>query len=169
MDEIKNIDAVTLAFLLEIPKQDANDKIIAYKERSAGNHSLDFNTQYNDAGEGSGVLIQDPKNPEKMIKKYSKNESADVEGLEKYLNLPISFAIKNIRERSLKAKTTSDRILNYPATKLVVNKKTRKLPSSVTVPKYLQSLLTREDCLRIIDLWTAQYPAYIKQGGTFSL
>lgn len=154
------ISAGALSFLLEISKKDANNKIIAFKERKLGNNA--------DMLEES-IMVPDPKDPEKKICKYSKNESADIEELEGYLNLPISFAIKNIRDKSIRSKSTFDRIVSYPSSKIVPNKKTGKLPLSVSMPDYYKELLTPEDLNTIIDLWKSNYPAFVRQGGVFTL
>lgn len=148
---METIDAEILAFILDIEKAIANKKIVAYLERRVGNSDYMINVVI-----GSGKKIADME-IQSGVRLYGENESCDIEGLSKYQNLDLEFAIKNIRETFLTSPTTRGWILNYPSTKLKVNKVTRKMPKRVSIPKPLRSLLTETDKQTIIKIWEDKY------------
>lgn len=134
------IDAETLAFLMEIDKDTANKKIVAYLERREGNRN-DFIP---------ASIIGDKA-------KYSDNQSCDIEGLSKYLNIDLTFAIENIQRTYISSPATRGYILNFPAKKLMPNKITRKWPRKVSLPKVLGKILSMEDQMAIVKMWEDKY------------
>lgn len=147
---MKEISAEVLGFLLGIEKEEANKKIVAYLERKKGNDDY-------------AISVHIRKKPEKYQEGdedkviYGASLSADVEGLQKYLNVDLEFAISNIRNTYLTSPTTRGYIMNYPAKKLIPNKKTRKMPRKVGIPKVLRSLLTIEDQHKIVQMWEDKF------------
>jgi len=139
------INAEILAYILDIKKEDANKKIVCYKERLAGNDELELDPN----------LIG-----KKADKKYTDNESCDVPGLSKYLNMDLAFAMKNIHDTFMTSPTTKGFILNYPSSKLKPNAKTGRMPGKISIPKVLRQLLSQEDKELIVRLWQDKYKTY---------
>src|SRR5258705_48463 len=69
----------------------------------------------------------------------------DIELISEDLNIDFTAIIKDIRDNYLKKKVTREWILDYPKSKLILNKKTRLYPKTIMLPKSVSQFLTLED------------------------
>ncbi len=96
INNMEKIDAKTLAFVLETTVKEANKMIIRCLERDKGNDKTDLN----------GYALD-----------YSKNESAQIDVIERVFNIPIKAAIDNIKKNYVRSPITRTHILEYPGKK----------------------------------------------------
>ncbi len=110
-------------------------------------------------------LIYACKNPKKRdaeiklraTKDDLKSQSIEVKNIEKYMNIDLVFAIKNIQEKYLLTQATKDFIRDYPQTKI---DKSDKIPNSISIPSGLSELLTEKQKSEIIKMWESHYSRY---------
>jgi hypothetical protein len=133
---MKKINAPQLAFLLGIPKVDANKKIFI---ALGGDKEKDFDRK--------------------------ETYSMDIKNLSKNLGVDLEFYIKDINKNFLKNQATGSFILSYPAKKLKPSKKTGLLPKSVAIPTILKSFFSNETIEEIKKKWYEKYAFEVKEHG----
>lgn len=133
-----NLSPQKLSVLLDIKKKDARLKIIYALEKLKGNTN--------------------PSNANAAD--YDKDPIIDMDAMSKHMGIDLSIYVNDIRDNYFKRSQSRGWILNYPETKMVMNKD-RKYPKSISIPSWLKCFLTRETQLEIIKAWEEKYAKYV--------
>jgi hypothetical protein len=125
----KKLNSSQLAFLLSIPRKEAQKKL-----------------------ERAYIKIE-----KKVIHQDNPIYSVAVETIEKGLNLRLKEALQDIHDNYCTRHATRAWLLNYPSEKLNKSIKTNKPLRKVSLPYTLKSLMSSESITEVKTLWDKYY------------
>jgi hypothetical protein len=151
---MENISARQLAFLLKIPVDDANRKIITILLKQGVKRDKLFKKE-SDGGRVFEVPIS--------------GQSINIDSFTKESGIDIRLAIESIKKDYLNNTATRAYIMDLPEKKLIPGKG-GLYPIAVGIPPVLKTFLTSKQIQEIIDKWNeiyAKHPAIEKFGTVF--
>jgi hypothetical protein len=131
---MKTLNAVQLAWVMQIPRKEAEGKLQLALAKGAKNESDD-----------------DDK------------PAIKTEALGHILGIDFEFFIKDIKKNFLKNPATGSYIINYPSGKLKPSKKTGLYPKTLSIPSMLRGFLSKETQDAIKDKWREKYAKEIDE------
>jgi hypothetical protein len=149
---MENISARQLAFLLKIPVDDANRKIINILLKKGEKREKFFK----------------PSIPIHLATPIS-GQSISIDTFIKETGIDIKLAIESIKKDYLNNTATRAYIMDLPEKKLIPGKQ-GLYPVAIGIPPVLKTFLTSKQIQEIIDKWNeiyAEHPAIKKFGTVF--
>lgn len=148
-----NISPQKLSVLLDIKKAEARLKIIYALEKKKG---------YVPAAAGSFDIKDEDNSGDVIDAKHTKDPVIDIKDMSEHMGIDLSLYVKDIRDSYFVRSQTRGWILNYPESKMKLNKKD-EYPKSISIPAHIKCFLSKDTCDEIIAAWELKYAHWIKK------